>query len=110
VGVNLLISLCIILLILLSIASYFAVRFALIILRMEDAIENCIDILDERHDSMSQIMDIPLFSDSPEIKRVHADIGRSRDAILQIANVLTKETLQVETEDSAPKEEKESNT
>ena len=107
--VNLLISLCIILLILLGAASYFAIRFALIILRMEDAIENCIDVLDERYDSISQIMDIPLFSDSPEIKRVHADIGRSRDAILQIANVLTRETLQVETEDSAP-EEKEGNT
>lgn len=108
-AVNLLISLCIILLILLLIATFFAVRFALIILRMEDAIENCIDVLDERHTSMSQIMDIPLFSDSPEIKRVHADIGRSRDAILQIASVLTKETFQVETEESAPKKE-ESNT
>lgn len=108
-AVNLLIFLCIILLIATAVSLFFAIRFALIILRVEDAIENCIDVLDERYDSMSQIMEIPLFSDSPEIKRVHADIGRSRDAILQIANVLTKETLQVETEESAAKEE-ESNT
>ena len=107
--VKVLVFLCIILLILLSVAAFFAIRFALIILRVEDAIENCIDVLDERYDSISKIMDIPLFSDSPEIKRVHSDIGRSRDAILQIANVLTKETLQVDTEYSAPEKE-ESNT
>jgi hypothetical protein len=92
------------LLIFTGISVFFTVRFGLIILRMEDAIENCLDILDEKCESIDKILEIPLFSDSPEIRQVHTDLRRSRDAILQIASVLTKETLELETEDSAPKE------
>jgi hypothetical protein len=58
-------------------------------LKVEDAVEECLDILDERYTSISNVLEIPLFDDSPQIKTVHTDIKRSRDAILNIANVLT---------------------
>ena len=72
---------------------YFAVKFGLLILKLEDAIEDCLDILDTRYDSISNVLEIPLFHDSPEIRRVVQDIHASRDAILQIANIMTKDGI-----------------
>ena len=72
---------------------YFAVKFGLLILKLEDAIEDCLDILDTRYDSISNILEIPLFHDSPEIRRVVQDIHASRDALLQIANIMTKDGI-----------------
>jgi hypothetical protein len=69
--------------------SVFAYRAATIILRVQDAIEESLDVLDKRYESISKIMKIPLFYDSPEIKRAVEDIGKSRDAILYVANQLT---------------------
>ena len=71
------------------VAALFAVKFALLILRVEDAIEESLDILDERYTSITEIVEIPLFSDSPQIRQVHTDLTRSREAILLIANILT---------------------
>jgi len=68
---------------------FYAYKFGVTILKVEDAVEECLDILDERYTSISEILEIPLFDDSPQIKTVHTDIKRSRDAILNIANVLT---------------------
>ena len=69
--------------------AFYAYRFGVTILRVEDSVEECLDILDERYESISKVLEIPLFDDSPQIKTVHKDIKRSRDAILSIANVLT---------------------
>ena len=72
-----------------SVLAFYAYRFGITILKVEDAVEECLDILDERYTSISNVLEIPLFDDSPQIKTVHTDIKRSRDAILNIANVLT---------------------
>jgi len=69
--------------------SFYAYKFGITILKVEDAVEESLDILDERYASISEVLEIPLFDDSPQIKTVHTDIKRSRDAILNIANVLT---------------------
>jgi len=68
---------------------FYAYKFAVIILRIEDAIEVSLDLLDERYSSIAKILEIPLFADSPEIKQVHNDIKKSRESILEIANILT---------------------
>ena len=68
------------------ICCYYLWKFSKIILRMEDEIENAIDVLDERYASISKVLEIPLFFDSPEIKKVVEDVKGSRDAILRIAN------------------------
>ena len=86
------IALCVILgleSIVLICAMFYAYKFAIIILRIEDAIEVSLDVLDERYSSITKVLDIPLFADSPEIKQVHNDIKKSRESILEIANILT---------------------
>jgi hypothetical protein len=69
----------------LCVSLYFIVRFGLVILRMEDAIEESLDVLDERYRSISEILEIPLFFDSPQIRQVVYDIKLSRDSVLKIA-------------------------
>ena len=38
--------------------------------------------------SISKVLDIPLYNDSPEIRKIHNDIQLCRDAVLLIANRL----------------------
>ena len=71
---------------LLVISIYYVVKFSLIILRIEDAIEESLDIIDERYRSISKILEIPLFFDSPQIRQVINDIKATRDTLLLIAN------------------------
>lgn len=71
---------------LLIICIFFLVRFSLIILKIEDAIEESLDVIDERYRSISKILEIPLFYDSPQIKQVVSDIKATRETLLSIAN------------------------
>ena len=70
----------------LAISIYYAIKFSLIILKIEDAIEESLDIIDERYRSISKILEIPLFYDSPQIRQVINDIKSTRDTLLLIAN------------------------
>lgn len=70
----------------LSISLYYVVKFSLIILRMEDSIEESLDIIDERYRSISSVLEIPIFYDSPQIRQVVNDIKVTRDTLLLIAN------------------------
>ncbi len=72
-----------------GVAVFYAYKFGVVILRIEDAIEESLDLLDQRYESISKVLEIPLFQDSPEIRRVHEDIKKSRDSILEIANIMT---------------------
>ncbi len=45
----------------LSVALYKLFRFSMILIKLEDTIEECLDILDERYKSMSEILEIPVF-------------------------------------------------
>jgi len=72
------------------VSTFYAIRFGLTILRFQDAIENSLDILDERYSSMYNVLQTPLFYDSPEIRKVLSDIEKSRDAILYVANSITR--------------------
>lgn len=74
------------LVVLLGVSLYYLVKFALIILRIEDAIEETLDVLDERYRSISKILEIPIFYDSPQIRQVIQDIKTTRDSLLLIAN------------------------
>ena len=68
---------------------YFAFKFAMILLRVEDALEKSLEVLDDGQKSISEILERPLFFDSPEVRKVHEDIGVCRDSILDIAYALT---------------------
>ena len=94
--------LCTLLGVLLSVSVYFNVKHGMIILRMQDSIEECLDELDKKYQSMSQILDIPIFFDSVEIRQVISDIEKSRDSVLKVANRLTASgSNQGEIEDAA---------
>ena len=81
-----LIALIIVLSICLIVSLYYVVKFSLIILKIEDAIEESLDIIDERYRSISSVLEIPIFYDSPQIRQVVNDIKVTRDTLLLIAN------------------------
>ena len=70
------------------VSTYYCFKFAKSILRVTESIEEALDMLDERYNSISRILQIPIFYDSAEVRQVLEDIGKSRDAILQVASVL----------------------
>lgn len=83
-----------------GIATYFAVKFGLLILQVEDSIEESLDVLDERYSSINEVLEIPLFSDSPQIRQVHNDLRRSRDAVLAIAHILIDDFKELEDDEN----------
>lgn len=74
----------------LGVACYYLWKFSNIVLRIEDQLEIALDALDERYQSISKILQIPLFYDSPEIKKVVDDVKGSRDVILSVARSIAK--------------------
>lgn len=64
-------------------------EYSLLILELEDAIEECLDQLNERYQSMGKILQQDVFFDSVEVRQVISDIKQSHESILQIANRLT---------------------
>ena len=77
-----LISLC------LLVSIYYNYKFARIILKIEDAVEESLDSLDEKYASIQKVLDTPLFFDSPQVRQVIKDITESRNAVLHVANQL----------------------
>ncbi len=88
---NKLIYIIFFILILLSISIFFCVKFALIILKMQDVIEDSLDVLDEKYAKISEILNIPIFFDSREVRDVLKEINGVRDSILNIAQKLTNQ-------------------
>ena len=72
--------------VLLMLSVYYNYKFGRTLIRMEDALENSLDKLDERYESVSKILEIPLFFDSPQIRQVVADIKICQESILYVAN------------------------
>ena len=72
----------------LIISMFFCVKFALTILRVQEAIEESLDIIDVKYSRLSKILEIPIFYNSPEVKSVIQEIEDTRDALLYIANQL----------------------
>ena len=73
-------------------------------LKMQEAIEESLDIIDEKYNNLNKILEIPVFYNSPEVKSVIAEIQDTRDALLYIANQLVKDKKTLEEEVSIEKE------
>jgi hypothetical protein len=71
---------------------FYLYKFCLVILNLETEIEKSIDILDKNYKNISKILDREVFFDSIEVRNVIASIKGCKDAILNVANVLTKDT------------------
>lgn len=70
----------------LLISAYYNYKFGRALIRMEDALEFSLDRLDARYESMSKILEIPLFYDSPQVRQVIDDIKECQQSILYVAN------------------------
>lgn len=79
---------------------YKCYEFGKTILRVQDSVESCLDVLDERYASMSKILEKPVFFDSLEIRQVIKDIQDSRDSVLFVASSLTKSIENVSDNDN----------
>ena len=85
-------------LILISILSLFCIlliyklyQYSLIILKLEEAIEESLDVLNERYENMSKILEKEVFFDSVEVRQVINEIKISYDAIYNVALKITGE-------------------
>ena len=72
--------------VLLGVSIYYNYKFGRALIRMEDALEQSLDRLDERYESISKVLEIPLFMDSPQIRQVVSDIKECQNSILYVAN------------------------
>ena len=72
--------------VLLCISLYYNYKFGRTLIRMEDALEESLDVLDERYRSVSEVLQIDLFYDSPQIRQVVSDIRQCQESILYVAN------------------------
>lgn len=81
------------LLVLLVISLFYAIKFALIIINMQDSIEDCLDEIDNKYNNISSILEIPIFYDSPEVKKVLSDIKDVKSSLMYVANTLTNSNI-----------------
>ena len=81
-------SICVLLLSVCVLLLYKIYKYSLIILDMEEAVEQSIDVLNERIESMEKILQKEGFFDSIEVRQVINDIRLSRDAVLFISSLL----------------------
>ena len=79
----------------------------MIIINMQEVIEDSLDILDEKYAKISEILNIPIFFDSKEVRDVLHEIKGVKDSILTIAQKLTNQDIieeeEIEEEDDGPK-------
>lgn len=85
-----LIGLCCLLLSLSMFLGWKLYQFSIIIMDIEDAVEESLDVLNEKYGKMNQVIQKPVFFDSIEIRQVISDIRECHHAILIIANKLTR--------------------
>ena len=65
-------------------------QFSIVIIDIEDAIEESLDVLNDKYSKMNEILEKPVFFDSIEIRQVISDIRDCHTSILEIANKLTR--------------------
>jgi len=76
-------------------------QYSLIIINTETAIEECLDILNERYENVSAILEKEVFFDSVEVRAVINEIKVSQDAIYQVAEIMIKDKQIDEKKDKA---------
>ena len=84
-------QLCIIVLLLVYsiVVTFYCFRFAFTLLRVQDTTEEAISQIDESHESISEILKIPVYYDSPEVKRVLQEIINVQRVMINIASSLS---------------------
>lgn len=73
---------------------YYCIKFALVVIKIQDSLAESLDILDQKFNNLSKILEIPIFYDSAEVKRAINEVEDARNVILYIANRLTESIQQ----------------
>jgi len=74
---------------LLIIVVYYCIKFALTLIRIQDALETSLDSLDIKYENLSKLLEIPVFYDSQEVRNAINEIDDARNIILYVANEIT---------------------
>lgn len=75
---------------LLLVSIWFCIKFSLVIIRMQDALEESLDLLDQKYNNLSKILEIPIFYDSQEVRKAVNEVEDAKNIILYIANKITQ--------------------
>ena len=87
--------------ILLGLSISYNIKFAKVILSIQSNIEQSLDTLDEKYNTISKILEKPVFFDSIEVRQVLTEITSARDSILYVANILGDvESFDIQDDDS----------
>jgi hypothetical protein len=73
-----------------AVSVYYCFKFAMTILRVQEAVEASLDVIEERHQKISEILTRPLFFENAEVRQVLDDIEGTRTAIHEIAYSLSE--------------------
>ena len=71
-----------------------SMRMGKIVLKVEDAIEDSLDVLDTQYNKISMILEKPVFFDSPEVRQTIEDLNQCRDSILFVASVMSNSIIE----------------
>lgn len=82
-------SLSIFLFLLSCVSSYYAIKFGLLLLKIEDEINDSLDEIDASFKTFNEILQKPIFFDSIEVRQCVNEIKKTRYIIMRIANRLT---------------------
>lgn len=77
---------------------YYCIKFAIIIINMQNVIEESLDIIDQKYHNLNKILETPLFYNNHEIKNVIEEIKETRDVLLYIANQLVNNEQDIDDE------------
>ena len=68
------------------VASYYSIKFAMILIKLEDEIEESIDEIDGSLLVFNKILEKPIFFDSIEVRQCINEIRRTRNIVLRVAD------------------------
>ena len=89
--ITFLISISLCLFVISCILVYKLYQYSLIIINTETAIEESLDVLNERYESISAILEKEVFFDSVEVRQVINEIKLSQEAIYTVAEKMIKD-------------------
>lgn len=79
---------CVFLAIALIISLYINFKVGKIILEIQSALEESLDICDSAYNNMSNVLELPVALNTPEVRQVISEIRNVRDSVLYVSNIL----------------------
>ncbi len=81
---------CVVLFFSLIASLYMNWKLGKIILEVETALEESLDVCDSAYNNVSKILELPVALDTPEVRHVITEIKSVRDAVFYVSNVLAE--------------------